>query len=153
MKVVVGNLLDLADNGEFEVIVHGCNCFKLMGAGIAGQISHRYPNAYTADKIYQPLGGGNKLGKYSYSIETNKLGKQFTIVNAYTQYQPGANISYPALEECFKRIKEDFSGKKIAYPRIGAGIAGGDWNVISEIIDRVLKNEDHTLVEYGLPSH
>jgi O-acetyl-ADP-ribose deacetylase (regulator of RNase III) len=39
-----------------------------------------------------------------------------------------------------------FSGKRIGYPKIGAGLAGGDWNIISSIIDKELIGEDHTLV-------
>jgi hypothetical protein len=27
-----GNLLDLAEAGEFDIIVQGCNCFNAMGA-------------------------------------------------------------------------------------------------------------------------
>ena len=36
MKIIKGNLISLALAGEFEVIIHGCNCFCTMGAGIAG---------------------------------------------------------------------------------------------------------------------
>jgi len=41
-----------------------------------------------------------------------------------------------------------FSGKRIAYPLLGAGLAGGDWDIISKIISKVLENEDHTLVKF-----
>ena len=33
---VEGNLIDLALEGRFDLIAHGCNCHKIMGAGIAG---------------------------------------------------------------------------------------------------------------------
>jgi len=45
----VGDLLDLASNGELDVIIHGCNCFNTMGAGIAKLIKSRWPEAYQAD--------------------------------------------------------------------------------------------------------
>jgi len=48
----------------------------------------------------------------------------------------------------FKKIKQQFSGKRIGYPKIGAGLAGGDWERISRIIDEELAGEDHTLVLY-----
>ena len=48
----------------------------------------------------------------------------------------------------FQKIKTDFAGQKIGYSLIGAGLAGGDWNKISEIIDKELKDENHTLVEF-----
>lgn len=31
---------------------------------------------------------------------------------------------------------------------IGAGLAGGDWNIISQIIDDELGDEDITIVKY-----
>jgi O-acetyl-ADP-ribose deacetylase (regulator of RNase III) len=43
-------------------------------------------------------------------------------------------------------VKEKFSGKKMAFPLIGAGLAGGDWNYISEIIEDELKGEDVTII-------
>ena len=47
-----------------------------------------------------------------------------------------------------KLINVDYKGKRIGYPLIGAGLAGGDWAVISEIIDQELVDVDHTLVEF-----
>jgi hypothetical protein len=44
-------------------------------------------------------------------------------------------------------IKQDFAGKRIGYPLIGAGLAGGDWKVIESIIQQELDGEDHTLVK------
>ena len=38
MKTIKGDLIKLAQDGEFDVIVHGCNCMCTMSAGIAKQI-------------------------------------------------------------------------------------------------------------------
>jgi O-acetyl-ADP-ribose deacetylase (regulator of RNase III) len=35
MKSISGDLIHLAKKGEFDLIVHGCNCFCTMAAGIA----------------------------------------------------------------------------------------------------------------------
>ena len=32
---------------------------------------------------------------------------------------------------------------------IGAGLAGGDWDIIKVIIDKALEGFNHTLVEYA----
>ena len=48
-----------------------------------------------------------------------------------------------------REVKTKFSGKRIGYPKIGAGLAKGDWNTIAAIINEELAGEDHTLVEYG----
>jgi len=44
-----GDLLELAAEGEFDVIVHVCNCQCQMGKGIALTIKNNYPEAYAAD--------------------------------------------------------------------------------------------------------
>jgi len=145
MKEVEGDLIALAEQGEFDVIVHGCNCFTTMGAGIAKQIREKYPDAYTADYLTE-AGDYKKLGNYT-AFDTGN----FTIVNAYTQYgyNPATKpVDYNAIRAVFKRIATDFAGKRIGYPKIGAGLAGGDWNIISKIIDEELANEDHTLVVF-----
>lgn len=143
MKVIHGDLLALAKQGQFDVIIHGCNCDCMMGAGIAKQIREVFPGAYTADKDTRHLGDA-KLGTVSY-VAVNGV----VVANAYTQLRPGSGtLSYKAIRSCFQRIREDYNGYRFGYPRIGAGIAGGDWDTIAAIINEELAGEDHTLVEY-----
>jgi O-acetyl-ADP-ribose deacetylase (regulator of RNase III) len=145
-----GNLIDLAFKGRFEVIIHGCNCYHTMGAGIAREMWERIPGVLKADKETK-YADPEKLGTYSKhvvvlpakSIHT----RGFTVVNAYTQHHfTGIAVDYNAIEEVFGRIKEDFHGKRIGYPLIGCGLAGGEWEIVSEIINSELEGEDHTLV-------
>ena len=120
-----------------------------MGAGIAKSIRDNFPAAYQAD-LKTKTGDKTKLGTYSLaSIEKN--GYMFTIVNGYTQYDfsgPGKLVDYGAIKELFARIKNDFANKKIGYPKIGAGLAKGDWEVISDIINKELDGENHALVKF-----
>ncbi|MCG8641258.1 MAG: macro domain-containing protein [Desulfobacterales bacterium] len=150
MKIIHADLITLARRGAFDVIVHGCNCFCTMGAGIAHLIRQEFPEAYDAD-LKTVKGDRQKLGSFSYA--DIKRGKHFfTIVNGYTQYAfsgPGPLVDYRALETVFQAVKNRFGGLKIAYPKIGAGLAKGDWNTISRIIDTALNEEDHTLVIYA----
>lgn len=148
MKIVTGDLITLAEQGEFDVIIHGCNCFNTMGSGIAAQIRSKYPQAYKAD-CQTKKGDKSKLGTFTTAGCQLDTSHPFIIVNLYTQYgyNPRSKpCDYHAISEGFKRIKHHFSGVRIAYPQIGAGLAGGDWDVISEIIDTQLDGEDHTLV-------
>ncbi len=149
MRYLKGDLIQLALSGKFDIIIHGCNCFCKMGAGIARQIRDTFPQAYLTDLETEP-GDKSKLGKYSQAdIRINE--KALTIINGYTQYHySGANVlaDYDAINSLFHQIKLNFSGKRIGYPRIGAGLARGDWEKISSIIDRQLERENHTLVEY-----
>ena len=145
MKIVEGDLIKLAQEGQFDVIIHGCNCFCTMGAGIAKGIKEAFPEAFAADANTDP-GDETKLGSYT-SVTVDGV----TVINAYTQYNyrgRGRRANYDALRSVFKKIKKDFAGKRMGYPLIGAGLAGGDWEVIATIITEELEGEDHTLVKY-----
>jgi O-acetyl-ADP-ribose deacetylase (regulator of RNase III) len=149
VKITQGDLIKLALNGHFDVIVHGCNCFNTMGAGIARQVAVELPEATIIDN-YTRRGDAKKLGHFTAAeIERKKV--KFIVVNAYTQYGchfSKINVDYDAIRSCFKLIKEKYSGKRIGYPKIGAGLAGGNFDIISKIIDEELEGEDHMLVEY-----
>jgi O-acetyl-ADP-ribose deacetylase (regulator of RNase III) len=145
MKTTYGDLVKMAKEGRFDVIIHGCNCFCTMGGGIAKAIKKAWPSAYFAD-LKTSRGNQGKLGRYS----STKVGR-LTIVNAYTQMYYGRGerfVDYEALRKVFRSIKKAFSGKRIGFPYIGAGLAGGNWKIISKIIDEELEGEDHTLVIY-----
>ena len=80
------------------------------------------------------------------------LDGRFTVVNAYTQFHyrgQGVPADYNAIRSAFRLIKHRFGGRRIGYPKIGAGLAKGDWATIAAIIDDELAGEDHTLVEYA----
>lgn len=149
MKHIDGNLITLAQEGQFDVIVHGCNCFCAMGRGIALSIRQACPQAYEADRRTTP-GDRAKLGIFTCAdIVAN--GHRFTVVNAYTQYDyrgPGVKADYEAIRRVFRAIRTQFSGRRIGYPLIGAGLARGDWTTISAILDEELAGEDHTLVHF-----
>ena len=62
MKTVRGDLLKLALDGHFDVIVHGCNCQCVMGAGIALSIKNAFPEAFAADLATANNGIPNTVG-------------------------------------------------------------------------------------------
>jgi len=156
MKEIKGNIIQLAKEGEFDMIIHGCNCFCKMGKGIAKSIKEHFPEAYKADCITK-IGDRSKLGTYSHEYIKDY---DLYVINAYTQFDYNRfkkTFNYDALEMVLKRLNRDirlrnifdFGMKtKIGYPKIGSGLAGGDWNRISKIIDRSLEGLDHTLVVY-----
>lgn len=149
MKEQAGEIISLALQGRFDVLVHGCNCFCSMGAGVARLIQEEFPEAYAADLVTSK-GDRRKLGNYSHA--TVKRGHYtLTIVNAYTQFHFQGEpclVDYQAIRKVFAKIREDFTGKRIAFPKIGAGLGGGDWQKIASIIGEELAGEDSTLIVY-----
>ena len=146
MKQRTGDLIDLAADGEFDVIVHGCNCECIMGGGIAKQIKMSFPPAYKADCGTQKA-DASKIGGISYAKVKLENNRQLVIVNGYTQLLAGGQVNYDAIRDVMKQVKQNFYGQRIGYPKIGAGLAGGEWDRIREIIDEELFDEDHTLVQ------
>lgn len=117
---------------EYDMLVHGCNCFHTMGGGIAAIVSYRYPSALEADKQTK-WGDKKKLG--TYSMTDTKYG---TIINLYTQFDFGTyqrQVDYEAVKKGFELLNAEFKGKTACIPRIGAGLAGGDWNILKNIIN------------------
>jgi len=155
MKIVQGDLLELALEGAFDVIVQGCNCQCTMGAGLALHLKKVFPEAYEAD-CNTGKGDRNKLGTIS-TASVKRGDHTITVVNGYTQFhfkrkkgEPKTTrlANYDAIRSVMQHVKRQYSNKRIAYPLIGAGLARGDWLVISQIIEEELEGTDHTLVEY-----
>jgi O-acetyl-ADP-ribose deacetylase (regulator of RNase III) len=149
MKTVHGDLIRLAQEGAFDLIVHGCNCFCTMGAGIAKSIKAAFPAACEAD-LATPRGSRAKLGSCSHAT-IDREGNLVIVVNAYTQFDwkgRGTKVDYDAVRLCMRWIKETYPGRRIGLPKLGAGLAGGDWSVIAAIIGDELAGEDVTLVEF-----
>lgn len=147
-----GNLLDMAVNGDFDVIVHGCNCFNTMGSGIARQIKDRFNAAWKADYDTEPE-DYNKLGNYTSAVIPNK-GGVFVIVNAYTQYQFGGGkdyFEYESFAVILKKLAYSYSDSRFGFPYIGMGLAGGDAPRIISMLEDFANNVDGTvtLVEYA----
>lgn len=150
-KEIEGNLITLTKQGEFDVITHGCNCMCNMGAGIAPQMDKAFGCSMYPLEHPNTLGDMNKLGQIEHRVFTVSNGKPVHVVNSYSQYSPSVKLKpldYEALTLCLRKINYTFKGKHIGLPKIGAGLAGGDWDRIKEIIQTELKDCDVTVVIY-----
>lgn len=147
-REVEGDLLQLAKDGQFDIIAHGCNCFRIMGAGIAAKISKQFPEVYEADSGDRrtPI---SRLGDYT-KVQYYTKDSTLTVFNLYTQFLPGRNLDYEALTLSLRKISIDLTthSKSIGLPLIGCGIAGGDWERVKEIIKTELRDLDVTIVHF-----
>lgn len=153
---VKGDLIAMAKNGDFDIIVHGCNCHCTMGSGIAAQIKHQFHAAYAADLC--TTSGVDKRGTFTWAqYPGESLGPQeeeggLIIVNAYTQFSFGTKqdlFDYIGFRRILRQLKIFArEGAKIGFPQIGAGLAGGDWERIKAIIQEELADCDVTVVIY-----
>lgn len=160
-KEIIGDLIELANSGEFDVIGHGCNCFCAMSRGIAPQMGAAFGCHLFPMEDKSMAGDINKLGQIDWKVlnltggttEFDFFEFDLTVVNIYSQYTPNAQIKpldYEALTLGLRKMNHIFRGKRIGLPKIGAGLAGGDWNRIKEIIQTELKDCDITVVKWNI---
>lgn len=133
IEYIKGNLLQT----EAKHIIHGCNSHGVMGSGVAKAIRDMYPRAYQDyNDAYNSY--GLELGDVIVSAQDDER----LVYNAITQRDYGRDssrvyVSYWAIAEVFRKINQ-WGLREIAMPKIGAGLANGDWNVISAIIENTL---------------
>lgn len=142
VRYVIGDATE--PQAERVIIAHVVNNRGGWGAGFSGALSKRYPEA---EAIYRSF-TSRKLGK----IQTLYPSEHVAIVNMIAQngYKSAANpvpLSYPALTLCLREvakikalIEAFYNGQEfvVQMPRIGAGLAGGDWERIESSINTFL---------------
>lgn len=163
MEVHEGDLLSV-DRG---IIVHGCNCQGVMGSGIAKAIREKWPVVYDAyeshyyncdDTLY--LGDIVTVASYDCNDDwypyinnyTTDLPAELIVVNAMTQFDYGRDknvvyVDYDAITAAFARVKILARETKLPvhFPRIGAGLANGDWD---EIRTRIINTLGHDIEKH-----
>jgi len=134
IKYIQGDLLKAPE----IVIIHGCNCKGVMGSGVAKLIKEQHPLAFKEyRKVFEET--GLFLGDVIWVHSNNKI-----IANCLTQQDFGTDkvqVDYDAVECCMTEINRNcivHGITAVAMPKIGAGLAGGDWNIIEKIIETSL---------------
>ena len=152
LNLVKGDLLGQARAGQYDIIMHGCNCFCVMGGGIAAQIADQFPDAHLADQE-TVRGDAGKLGTYTIGMDG-----RLVILNCYTQYgisRDGQDVfEYTALQRVLDKIQYRFGKWRIGLPMIGMGLAGGDAERILPQLETFAQHVARqggsvTLVEYS----
>jgi O-acetyl-ADP-ribose deacetylase (regulator of RNase III) len=145
---IQGNLLE----SDCNIIAHGCNCFNTMGSGVARAIRAKYPEVYEID-CKTTRGDRKKLGSYSYTpvydlSKTPGDDNLWFVLNLYTQYNFGTEVrqlDYETLANCLEALKTfcaKYPTAKVGLPRIGCGLAGGDWSVVKAFIEATFPDKD-----------
>lgn len=117
------------------VIVHVCNNVGAWGAGFVIPLGKRYPEAresyYKMHKDYETILGAVQFVK----VEDNEV----YVANMIGQDNIQQNVPpvrYEAIREGLGKVR-DFcieKGLQVQMPKIGSGLAGGNWEIISDII-------------------
>src|ERR1035437_3989490 len=138
IKIVKGNIL----NEVKGILVHSLSAQGVMGSGLALQIIKKYPQVfddymYLIDNIHSSVILGATVN--------TKITDGLIIVSGIGQFfygrEPGyVYTDYDAIKSIFNNV--NILALKInlpvIFPRIGAGLGGGKWDVIETIIEESL---------------
>lgn len=136
-----------------KIICHVCNDIGGWGRGFVLALSRKW-NAPEADyREWHRGGDAFELGQVRFVVVESDL----TVANMIAQHgikrgAAGPPIRYEALEACLDCVatRAQETGASIHMPRIGCGLAGGDWIEVESIIVRQLCARDVPVTIYDL---
>ena len=126
---------DIFESDE-KFIAHGCNCSGGFGSGVAKLIADKYPKVREDYLLIHDRFGWD-LGMVRSVSVGDGSGRE--IANCATQERYGKPdcgpyVSYPAIRQVIQKLVKLWP-QGFAIPKIGAGLAGGNWDIISKIIE------------------
>jgi O-acetyl-ADP-ribose deacetylase (regulator of RNase III) len=135
ISYIIGDATQPQGNGV-KIVAHVCNDVGGYGSGFAGAVAKKWPEVRLAYKTWHAKGDGFALGM----VQLVKLPDDIIVANMIAQHGYSSPswpaIQYPALHMCLskvaKRVKE--LSASIHCPRLGAGLAGGEWHIIESIL-------------------
>ena len=140
----------ITNSDQRAIIAHVVNNVGAWGAGFSGALERRYPGTRLAywDNIRQHK---HTLG----SVFITKTGnKDVHIAHLVAQHGVRGQgnpvpLQYRALKMCLQELSSHVSGcDVIQMPKIGSGLAGGDWSVIEPMIQQHLGNFNVTICDW-----
>ena len=157
INYITGSALEPIGDGN-KVIAHVCNNAGGWGAGFVVAISKKWslPEADYREWFRRKGFHGNKFALGNIDLVrvsdiTSDNGKEIYVANMIAQhgYDPKTKpIRYPALYQCLQKVA-DFCLRKncsVHMPRIGCGLAGGEWKEIEKIVQS-------TLIDKGIETY
>ena len=121
---------------ELKFIAHGVNCQNTMGSGVAKALFTKWPEVKARyHRYFERLGSPEDfLG----DISTARI-DDLLVLNMHTQLNYGYDgqryVSYAAVAKCFTAASILYRGQTIAIPKIGCGLAGGNWTFMEQLIN------------------
>lgn len=145
-----------------KIIAHICNNAGGWGAGFVLALSKRWAQPEASYRRWYTTKHGFSLGK----TQLVQVDQDIIVANMIAQEGFGGDgkppIRYGALHDCLlelvSRIKNNnLSGMSLKdasvhMPRIGCGLAGGNWNDIRTIINVTLIESGIPVTVYDLPN-
>ena len=149
LNYVVGDATNPVGFNGPKLIVHVCNDVGAWGAGFTKALS----KCWSAPEQTYRSAPGWPLG----STQLVRVDLDVYVVNLIGQegigWSKGAPIRYKAVEQGLEKVC-DYAKRlnaSVHMPRIGCGLAGGNWATMEPIIDLTLVRQGIEVTVYDLP--
>ena len=134
-----------------KILVHICNDIGGWGKGFVMAISNRWKAPEAEYRKWYQSQREFALGNVQFVPVSDDL----TVANMIGQHKTVGTsnvppIRYDAVETCLLKVAQKAKelGATVHMPKIGAGLAGGDWKVIEAIIKSALIDNDISVTVY-----
>ena len=155
MKTILyidGDVREPINKENNNLITHIVNNLGVMGAGVALALLKKWPLVMQRYKEWFKEDKDFKLG----NIQTVRVEDKIVVVNMIAQNNIFDNkgvppIRYDALKSCLQKVNliANKHNATVNLPYLmGAGLAGGDWNKIEQMIKEELSNKDLDVIIY-----
>ena len=136
MIQITGNILDTTKG----IICHQTNCQGVMGSGLALHIKRKWPEVYKQYKKCYNNGSAVLGTTIIVHAEPNICVANLCAQEFYGRIPGTVYTDYDALNSCLKSLvewqKKYFPDRIIYIPyRMSCGLAGGEWRMVSNIIE------------------
>jgi O-acetyl-ADP-ribose deacetylase (regulator of RNase III) len=126
---------------ENIIIPHICNNIGAWGAGFVVALSKRWeqPEALYRALIHDLQLGDTQFVQVEDNIIVANMIAQNNIISNTSKDNPP--IDYKALKTCLKTVNDlaKKTNSVLHMPKIGSGLAGGNWDVIEDIIKNTIE--------------
>ncbi len=150
----VGDATRPAGDGP-KIVAHICNDIGAWGKGFVLALSKRWTEPEAAYRRWFADRATNdfRLG----SVRLVQVEPDIWVANIIGQHgirrgSDGPPVRYDAIEEALGTVADQAraAGTSVHMPRIGCGLAGGDWETIAAIVERKLSATHVPVVVYDL---
>jgi O-acetyl-ADP-ribose deacetylase (regulator of RNase III) len=136
-----------------KIIAHICNDVGGWGKGFVAALSRRWPQPAEAYREWFRQGQGFELG----AVQFVPVAPDIWVANMIAQHglKPEKDIPpirYEALRTCLRKVADKAKEwqASVHMPRIGCGLAGGEWSRIEPILIETLCQQGIEVTVYDL---
>ena len=140
LHYLIGDATAPAISGP-KIIAHVCNDIGGWGRGFVGALSARWKEPEREYRRWFEEGHEFALG----AIQLVQVEEDLWVANMIGQHSietrsPGPCVRYPAIATALEAVAEEAKhlSASVHMPRIGCGLAGGEWSLIEPIIEAQL---------------